>query len=78
MRVGVELDSRERAILPDLSRRLPLPDIDDQVVAYLLRQALSVRAYLQRSVFGTDPMRASSKHHERDRIASNTSGSGAW
>ena len=68
MRVGIELDSRERAILADLSRRLPPPDIDDQVVPYLLRQALSIRAYLQRSVVTADPMRASSKHRERDRI----------
>src|SRR4051812_45705224 len=77
MKVGVELDSRERAVLADLSRCVPLPDIDNQVVAYLLRQAFSVRAYLQRSVVTADPMRASSKHHERERIGGNASGSGA-
>jgi hypothetical protein len=57
------LDSGERPILADLSRRLPLPDIDDQVVADLLRDALSVRAYLQRSVVRADDVGAGSKRH---------------
>src|SRR5918999_486644 len=78
MGVGAELDGSERAILADLSRRVPLLDSDDQVVAHLLRQALSVRAYLQRSVVGADPMPASSKRHGRDRIAGTAGGSGAW
>jgi hypothetical protein len=64
-RLGVELDSRQRAILADLSRYLPLPDVDDQVVADLLRHALSVRAHLQRSVGRADPLRTGSKRHAR-------------
>jgi hypothetical protein len=66
------VDSGESAVGADLSDSLPLPDIDDQVVANLLRQALSVRAHLQRAVVTADPMRASLEHRERDRIAGTT------
>ena len=57
------MDSDERPILTNLGGRLPLPNINDQVVADLLRDTLSVRAYLQLSVVTVDPMPASPKRH---------------
>ena len=52
--VGLEPERRGNTVLPHLDGGLPLADVEDQVMADLLRHALSVGAHLQRSVCPAD------------------------
>jgi hypothetical protein len=59
-RVQLNADSRPRAVLADLSRSLPLPAIDDQVVPTFCATPSRGCAHLQRSFDTADPMHTGS------------------
>jgi hypothetical protein len=64
-RVCAEREGGVRRVVGEHERRLPLPDLDDEIVADLRCHSLAVRADLDRRVVRADAVTAGLDRHER-------------